>query len=221
VIHPRFYIPAVAIVCAFVRAASGESNEFPLVDIHQADHSIAIDLRYAGTNNIAHRALYPPGTKALTRPEVIQSLIAAQKILQRYDYSLKIWDAYRPVSAQHALWAASRNNLYVADPNAGAGSLHTWGLAVDATLVDKHHRPVSMPTDFDDFTPAALWKYTGPDPSIQLHLRLLQISMGRSGFYGLRSEWWHFASQRWRQLLPPEEAAKALRSFQKNPEKKI
>jgi D-alanyl-D-alanine dipeptidase len=170
-------------------------------------------LRYAGPNNIAHRALYPPGTKALTRPEVARSLAAAQRILQRYDYSLKIWDAYRPTSAQHALWAASHNNTYVADPGAGAGSLHTWGLAVDATLVDKKHRPVSMPTDFDDFTPAALWKYTGPDPNIRLHLRLLQICMGRNGFYGLRSEWWHFASQQWKQLLPPDQAQKALRAL--------
>jgi D-alanyl-D-alanine dipeptidase len=157
--------------------------------------------------------------KALTRPEVAQSLVAAQRVLQHYEYSLKIWDAYRPTAAQHALWAASRNNIYVADPDSGAGSLHTWGLAIDATLVNGKHRPVSMPTDFDDFTPAALWKYTGPDPSIQMHLRLLQISMGRSGFYGLRSEWWHFASQKWKELLPPGKAAAAIRALRDSQKK--
>jgi D-alanyl-D-alanine dipeptidase len=208
-------------VCVAAGVARAQGPAFPLVNIHEIDPSIAIELRYGGTNNIAHQALYPPGFQALTRPEVAQSLVDAQKILLRYNYSLKIWDAYRPISAQHALWAASRNNTYVADPDAGAGSLHTWGLAVDATLVDKKHRPVSMPTDFDDFTPAAIWKYTGPDPTIRLHLRFLQICMGRNGFYGLRSEWWHFTSQRWRQLLPPEEAAKAIRALRANPEKKL
>jgi len=212
VIQPTTFLLSIAIVFGLVTAANGQ-GDFQLVDIHKLDPSIAIDLRYAGTNNIAHCALYPAGTKALTRPEVARSLVAAQKILQHYDFSLKIWDAYRPTSAQHALWAASHNNTYVADPGAGAGSLHTWALAVDATLVDKKHRPVSMPTDFDDFTPAAFWKYTGPDPSIRLHLRLLQICMGRNGFYGLRSEWWHFASQQWKQLLPPDQAEKALRAL--------
>ena len=195
----------------FSRAAA--PNDFELVDIHSIDRSIAIDLRYAGPKNIAGHPLYPAGTKALTRPVVAQCLVAAQKVLTHYDYSLKIWDAYRPASVQHQLWAASHNNLYVADPDSGAGSLHTWGLAVDATLVKANHTPVKMPTDFDDFTPAAMWKYTGSDPDIWLHLRLLQIAMGRSGFYGLRSEWWHFTVQQWKQLLPPEEAKKALQAL--------
>ncbi len=194
-------------------AHGAEPGGFPLVDIHALDKTIAIELRYAGPKNIAGRPLYPPGTKAMTRPELAQCLAAAQKMLNRYDYSLKIWDAYRPVSVQHELWAASRNNLYVADPDAGAGSLHTWGLAVDATLVRANHKPVKMPTDFDDFTPAAMWKYNGPDHDIWLHLRLLQIAMGRSGFYGLRSEWWHFTIQQWKQLLPPEESKKAVQAL--------
>ena len=70
-----------------------------------------------------------------------------------------------------------------------------------------------MPTDFDDFTPAAMWKYNGPDHDIWLHLRLLQIAMGRSGFYGLRSEWWHFTIQQWKELLPPEESKKAVQAL--------
>lgn len=216
--RPRFFSASFALVCGLVTAANGQTD-FQLVDIHKIDKSIAIDLRYAGPNNIAHRPLYPAGMRAMTRPEVAKCLVAAQKILTHYDYSLKIWDAYRPISAQHVLWAASRNNTYVADPGAGAGSLHTWGLAIDATLVTRNHKPVSMPTDFDDFTPAAFWKYEGADPQIRLHLRLLQICMGRSGFYGLRSEWWHFASQKWKELLPPDQAAKAIHAIQESQRK--
>ncbi len=190
-------------------AAFAQEN-VPLIDIRTVDPTIVIDLRYAGSKNIAGHALYPAGTRPLVRPEVAQRLSAAQKFLHRYNYSLKIWDAYRPRAAQLQLWQASRNNDYVADPNAGAGSLHSWGLAVDATLTDTWHRPVSMPTDFDDFTPAAMWKYVGTDPSIRAHLYTLQIAMRDAGFYGLRSEWWHFTVEDWHRFLPPEEAKRAF-----------
>src|SRR5207302_5185940 len=53
-------------------------------------------------------------------------------------------------------------------------------------------RPLSMPTDFDDFTPAAMLRYTGRDPLVRNHLHLLQTTMADVGFYGLRTEWWHF-----------------------------
>jgi D-alanyl-D-alanine dipeptidase len=82
------------------------------------------------------------------------------------------------------LWQASRNSDYVANPEVGVGSLHSWGIAVDATLVDSWNRPVSMPSDFDDLTPAAMWRYTGPSFEVLGHVRLLQWAMHRAGFWG-------------------------------------
>lgn len=197
---------------AAISSAFAQEN-VPLVDIRTVDPTIVIELRYAGSNNIAGHPLYPPGMRPLVRPEVAQRLSAAQKFLHRYNYMLKIWDAYRPKSAQLELWKASHNNDYVADPNAGAGSLHSWGLAVDATLTDTWHRPIAMPTDFDDFTPAAMWKYQGTDPSVRAHLFTLQIAMRDAGFYGLRSEWWHFTLETWQKFLPPEEVKRALQTM--------
>src|SRR5690348_2780640 len=89
--------------------------EFPLVDIRTIDPSIIIDLRYAGPNNVAGRPLYPPGTAPLVRPEVARRLMKAQLFLRRYNYSLKIWDAYRPQSVQIQLWKAAAQNNYVAE----------------------------------------------------------------------------------------------------------
>jgi D-alanyl-D-alanine dipeptidase len=182
----------------------------PLVDIRTIDPTIVIDLRYAGPHNVAGRPLYSPGTRPMVRMEVAQRLVSAQRFLQRYNYGLKIWDAYRPRAVQVELWKASHNNDFVANPNAGAGSLHSWGLAVDATLTDTWHRDVAMPTDFDDFTPAAMWKYQGADPTIRAHLYTLQIAMREAGFYGLRSEWWHFTIANWHTFLPPEDAKRAF-----------
>jgi D-alanyl-D-alanine dipeptidase len=177
-------------------------GEIKLVEIKTVDPTIVIDLRYGAANNIAGRALYPPEMTALVRPEVAQRLVVAQAFLRRYGYGLKIWDAYRPKSVQLQLWQASRMNDYVADPATINGSLHSWGLAVDATLVDTRNQPVSMPTDFDDFTPAAMWHYQGADPLIRAHLTLLQCAMRDAGFYGLRTEWWHFTAYNWQRYVP-------------------
>jgi D-alanyl-D-alanine dipeptidase len=76
------------------------------------------------------------------------------------------------------------------------------GVAVDATLVDTWNRPVRMPSDFDDFTPASMWRYAGPHADIRAHVRLLQIAMQNAGFWGLRTEWWHFTIADWQKYLP-------------------
>jgi zinc D-Ala-D-Ala dipeptidase len=204
------FISSAALVLAVKCVAA--QTAIPLVDIKSVDPTIVIELRYAGTNNLVGHALYPSGTPALVRPEVARRLVRAQAFLRRYQYQLKIWDAYRPKSVQVQLWQAAHNNDYVADPQAGAGSLHSWGVAVDATLVDRWNRPVLMPTDFDDFTPAAMWHYRGPDPAIRWHVHLLQIAMRDAGFYGLRSEWWHFTIVGWQKYLPPEEAKRAVQA---------
>jgi zinc D-Ala-D-Ala dipeptidase len=187
--------------------------DLPLIDIKSVDPTIVIELRYSGPNNLTGHALYSPGTPALVRPEVAQRLAAAQLFLRRYQYRLKIWDAYRSRSVQMRLWQAAHNNDYVADPRAGAGSMHSWGIAVDATLTDAWNNSVSMPTDFDDLTPAAMWRYRGADPAIRAHLRLLQRAMASAGFYGLRTEWWHFTIADWQKYLPPGEAKLAAQAF--------
>jgi len=61
-----------------------------------------------------------------------------------------------------------------------------------ATLIDTQNRAVQMPTDFDDFTPAAMWHYRGADPAIRSHVHLLQVAMRDADFYGQPQEWWHF-----------------------------
>jgi D-alanyl-D-alanine dipeptidase len=211
----KYLVRRVIIILATAITAQSAyaQTRVPLVDIKAVDPTIVIDLRYGGPHNLAGHALYPPGMPALVRPEVAQRLTAAQIFLRRYGYQLKIWDAYRPRSAQLELWQAARKNDYVANPDAGAGSLHSWGVAVDATLTDTWNNLVSMPTDFDDFTPAAMWRYQGANPTIRMHLNLLQIAMRDAGFYGLRTEWWHFTIADWQRFLPPEEAKRAEQAF--------
>jgi D-alanyl-D-alanine dipeptidase len=180
-----------------------------LVDIGKMDPTVVIDLRYATDRNLTHRPLYPSQMPALLRPSVAERLVAAQKFLRAQGFGLKIWDAYRPMRAQRLLWQLAPNGSYVADPKSSVGSMHTRGVAVDATLVDKAGREVAMPTDFDSFTPAAMIVYQGDNALVRSNLNLLQRAMARSGFYGLRTEWWHFAAEDWWKYPPIAEALAA------------
>ena len=181
--------------------APAPAAEPDLVDIRSVDPTIVVELRYAGKRNLARRPLYPRNMPALVRPAVALQLAEAQAILRRKGLGLKIWDAYRPKGTHDQLWEFSPNNDYVADPT-GIGSLHTWGVAVDATLIDSRRREVRMPTDFDDFSLAAMLYYTGPSEDIRRNLRTLQNAMGRARFNGVRTEWWHFVSKDWQSYGP-------------------
>ena len=204
-----------AILMGFVTAVwsadSTPRDDGEFVDITRVDSSIKIELRYAGENNVARRALYPPGTPAMVRAGVARRLAIAQQYLNKKGYGLKIWDAYRSQSTQEALWRTMHNRSFVANPSEGVGSMHVRGAAVDATLVDAAGREVPMPTDFDNFTPAALLQYAGHDPVVRSNLRLLQKAMAHGGFYGLRTEWWHFCAPDWKQYPPVAELKLAER----------
>ena len=190
----------------------------PLVDIRSVDPTITVELRYAGRNNFLGHPLYPLGTDALARPEVATALAVAQAFLRRYQCGLKIWDAYRPAAVQVKLWEASHNSDYVANPGIGVGSLHSWGIAVDVTLVDSRNRDVRMPTDFDEFTPAAMEPYMGSSFEIGGRARLLKYAMHKAGFCGLRTEWWHYTILGWQKYVPPEKAKSAAQVLETHSE---
>ena len=204
----RLNVPLIAVMAVALPSFAANAGG-PLIDIRSVDPTIIVELRYAGRNNLVGYPLYPRGTNALARPEVASGLAKAQAFLRRYQLGLKIWDAYRPVAAQEKLWHTSHNSDYVANPEIGVGSLHSWGVAVDATLVDTWNRPVRMPSDFDDFTPAAMWRYVGPHADVRAHVHLLQIAMQTAGFWGLRTEWWHFTIADWQKYLPNQAARTA------------
>ncbi len=173
-----------------------------LVEIKKYDRSIVVETRYATPRNCMGAAVYPADFPCLTRPETAARLHAVQERLHNWGYRLKIWDAYRPQSVQTALWQRWAKLGFVANPDDGPGSLHTWGLAVDATMVDLIGREVSMPSGFDVFTADASATYQGHDEKAAFHLHLLQSAMGAAGFEGLSSEWWHFVVKDWATRQP-------------------
>jgi zinc D-Ala-D-Ala dipeptidase len=185
----------------------GSRASEPLVEISAVDPTILIDLRYATSRNVLSHPIYPSGARALVRQSVADRLKFAQAFLHARGYGLKIWDAFRPFNAQGALWAFSKSARFVADPENGH-ALHTWGAAVDATLVDARGHEVPMPSGFDSFSPGAALHYQGDDPVVRGDLNLLLHAMGAAGFKGMRSEWWHFVAPDWSDfaVVTPDQA---------------
>ncbi|MGA3170956.1 MAG: M15 family metallopeptidase [Chthoniobacteraceae bacterium] len=204
---------AASLLCAALlvpRAFCGEPGccaSEPLVEISSVDPTIIIDLRYATSRNVLGHPIYPPGARGVVRRSVADRLKVAQAYLRARGYGLKIWDAFRPFNAQGALWAFAQSARFVADPENGH-AMHTWGVAVDATLVDAKGRDVPMPSDLDAFTSAAALHYQGSDPTVRGDLDLLLHAMGAAGFKGMRSEWWHFVAPDWAdfEAVTPEQA---------------
>lgn len=186
-------------------SALAEPKYDNLVKIQSVDPTILVELRYATKRNITGHPLYPLDMPALVRPGTAARLARAQAFLRTRGYGLKIWDAYRPLAAQMKLWEKTHKGTFVADPSDGDGSLHTWGVAVDATLVDPNGQEAAMPSHFDEFTPEAKLRYDGNDPAVKSHLRLLQTAMRQGGFYGTPTEWWHFVAYDWKKYAPIRE----------------
>lgn len=148
-----------------------------------------LDLRYATARNFLGRPLYPSATALLRRPAA-ERLARAAGALRAQGLRLVVYDAYRPLSVQKAMWKAKPDTRFVADPR--RGSAHNRGAAVDVGLADASGRPLPMPTDFDAFGPKAAHGAPGVPAEAAANAARLRAAMEGAGFVALESEWWHY-----------------------------
>jgi D-alanyl-D-alanine dipeptidase len=163
---------------------------------------ICIDLRYASTNNFAGRDLYSPLDCAYLHTDAAAALAASAAWLAREHPTLRllVLDALRPQRVQEALWrklAGTGLEIYLANPE--AGSIHSFGMAVDLTLIDTDGNALDMGTAFDDLTPRAHPALEGEhlrDGTLSAeHLAnrtVLREAMQAGNWRGIATEWWHF-----------------------------
>lgn len=168
-----------------------------LVDIRTVNPKIALDIRYATTNNFLKRKLYR-SPRCILRQEVAQKLSRVQVDLEKIGLGLKVFDCYRPLSVTRLMWEVLPDPRYVANP--ARGSRHNRGAAVDLTLVDRNGNELKMPTEFDDFTEKAGRDYRGNTSQVQANSDLLAKVMQKQGFVPLLSEWWHFDVADWQKF---------------------
>lgn len=191
-----------AAVVAKGEKLDAEFSRRGLIDIQRLDSSIAVDLRYATTHNFTGKNMYGTLRKAYFRQEIARMIVRAQRMLKRAnkDYSLIIYDAARPLSAQRRMYRLVRHTRwqrYVAYPYNGGGH-HNFGLAVDLSFTYKGH-PVDMGTGFDSFkslahidNELANLRAGRLSRAAFANRRLLRRVMKSVGFNTERCEWWHF-----------------------------
>ena len=163
---------------------------------------IAVDLRYATPHNFVGRDLYSPYDCAWLHREAAAGLELAVAWLaaNRPGYTALVLDALRPQRVQQQLWDALDGTglqIYLADP--ARGSIHSFGMALDITLLDAAGREVDMGTGFDDLTersqPGLEQVLLARGDITQAHVdnrHLLRSAMAHAGFAGISSEWWHY-----------------------------
>lgn len=149
------------------------------------------ELRYATENNFTGQVIYDFEDVYL-RWGTVKKLMLVSRDLEELGLYVKIWDGFRPVSAQFVLWEVCPDPTYVANPTTGHSS-HSRGNTIDLTLVDANGQEVEMPTGFDDFSPLANRDYSDCTDTAANNAQLLEILMEKHGFSGYYGEWWHFS----------------------------
>ena len=168
----------------------GEHADEDLVKIRDFIPDALVDLRYATAENFTGQVIYD-FTEPYLRYGTVKKLMAVQEDLRQLELNMKIWDGFRPFSAQIKMWEVFPDDTYVADPTIGASN-HNRGCAIDLTLVDKEGKELEMPSEFDDFTVQANRDYSDCTEVAAQHAELLEILMEKHGFKGYYGEWWHF-----------------------------
>ncbi|MBA5685987.1 M15 family metallopeptidase [Rugamonas apoptosis] len=163
---------------------------------------IAIDLRYATADNFVGRDLYSPLDCAWLHEEAAIALeqAVAWLALRWPGYRLLVLDALRPQRVQEQLWLALQGTDllgYIAEP--ARGSIHSFGMAVDLTILDEQGEELDMGTAFDDLSERS---HPALEPQLLAsgalnatqagNRQLLRDAMGQAGWIGINTEWWHF-----------------------------
>lgn len=84
-------------------------------NIQKLDPEIIVDLKYATPDNFTGKVVYDFQT-AIARTGTAKKLAHASKLVKDQGYRLKIWDAYRPVSAQKRLFEVYPDPKFVRNP---------------------------------------------------------------------------------------------------------
>ena len=168
-----------------------EPEDGDFVKVTEYIPRIQVDLRYATDRNFTGKVIYR-FQDAYLRYGTVKKLMAVCSDLAELDLCLKIWDGFRPVSAQFVLWEVYPDSRYVANPTKGYSS-HSRGNTVDVTLVDSRGQELEMPTQFDDFSAKADRDYSDCTQIQRNNARILEVLMEKHGFAGYAGEWWHFS----------------------------
>ena len=182
--------PAVTPSPTPTAVSTPEPQPGDMVPLRELVPGIYTDARYATAENFTGEAIYDSAEVYLRRGTA-EKLASVQARLEEAGLSLLVWDGWRPVAAQFALWRACPDARYVSNPFGGITN-HCRGNTVDLTLVTLEGGAVEMPSGFDDFSALADRDYSDVSGTAAANARLLESLMADAGFSGYYNEWWHY-----------------------------
>lgn len=154
------------------------------VDLRVLMPGADFNLQMSTADNVTGTALYPAAP--LLEQSTADMLMEAYELFDQAGYTIKIYDAYRPASAQDKLEAKV--------DFAGNNDMHSLGRAVDISLVNRANgQELRMPTKVHDFSEAAArtsadsWEWT-----LKNNVDYMTGVMESVGFKTIDNEWWHF-----------------------------
>lgn len=188
------YLPDGNAVYAVARYLEEQATYVDLegaVDLRVYMPGAEFDMLFASEENVVGEAMYP--AIPLLEESTAKMLMEAYKIFREDGYTIKIYDAYRPKSAQYKLYDIVQNANFIANPYNG-DSWHQSGRAVDISLVNMYTgKELEMPTPMHTFNmDAARTSSEKWTPNARANVAYMTSVMTEVGFTTISTEWWHF-----------------------------
>lgn len=171
--------------------------------------TVQVDLKYAGYDNFVGRPIVGyTGKRAILRHDAAAAVARAAKSLAKQGYGLRICDAYRPAGAMQDFyrWSKTPDDRMKARfyPNIskkgiyegkyiGTVSEHSWGVAVDITLIRlSNGQECDMGGHHDLLDPSSATDYPNLTPAQRANRQRLCKAMTDAGMRNYSTEWWHY-----------------------------
>ena len=180
------------------------------VNVKEIIPDIIIDLRYYKTNNFTGKRVdgYEKEIAYVTK-ECAEKLKEINEELKKENYTIKIFDAYRPKMAtdffikwakdledtktKHIFYKNIEKEELLKKGYISQKSSHTRGSTVDLTIYDlKDKREMDMGSEFDNFGQISHYDYENLTEHQKQNRKYLRTIMTKHGFIPLDIEWWHF-----------------------------
>ncbi len=163
-----------------------------LVDVRLYVPDAVYYLLFAHEDNFLHEKVYERDIPLLQKT-------TAQKLRKAFDkfkadgFTMKVYDAYRPLRVQKRLYDIVQDSRYIGNPYRYA-SYHNRGAAVDIALIDDStgqevHYPSPMHT-FDSSSHRNNKHWTEEEKQNVDYMTNIMIDCG---FKYIDNEWWHFS----------------------------
>lgn len=171
--------------------------------------TVQTELKYAGNDNFVGRPIWGyTGQRAVLRRDAAACVARAAAALAKEGYGLRIYDAYRPAYAMRDFeaWSRTADDRMKARfyPNItkrgiyegkyiGTQSEHSWGVAVDITLIRlADGTECDMGGHHDLLDPSSATDYPHLTALQKSNRQRLRRAMEAAGMRNYSTEWWHY-----------------------------